>query len=86
MFDRSHFLGSLERTQDFTSNDVGVIERFEAGSELPPLVVSKVVVLDIESTRQSRSRRGTTDRTCRHRSSPAHRLGLHMSLMPGIST
>ena len=46
MFDRSHFLGSLERTQDFSSNDVGIIERFEAGSELPPFVVSKVVVLD----------------------------------------
>ena len=46
VFNRSHFLSSLERTQYFAANDVGIIERFEAGSELPPFVVPKVVVLD----------------------------------------
>ena len=29
-FNRSHFLSSLERTQYFAANDVGIIERFEA--------------------------------------------------------
>jgi hypothetical protein len=46
LFDRSHFFSSLERTQYFAADDVGIIERFEAWREVSPFVVPKIVVLN----------------------------------------
>src|SRR5579864_7631961 len=46
VFDRGHLFSSLERTQYFVTNDVGIIERFEAWRELSPFVMPKIVVLN----------------------------------------
>ncbi len=46
MFNRSHLLSPLERAEYFAADEVGIIERFKAWSELPPFLVPKIVVLD----------------------------------------
>ena len=46
VFDRGHFFGSFERTQYSAADEVGIIEGFEAGREVPPFVVAIIVVLN----------------------------------------
>ena len=44
VIESSHLLGTLECKQDLAANQVRVIQGFEPGCHVPPLVVSEVVV------------------------------------------
>ncbi len=44
--ERSEFLCALKSQQDFTADLVGILQRGQPGSDLFPLVMSKVVVLN----------------------------------------
>ncbi len=43
---RNRRFRSLERQQDFSSNHIGVAQRFEARCEFTPFVMPKIVVLN----------------------------------------
>src|SRR5215470_20162247 len=46
VFDRGHLFGSFEGTQYSAADEVGIIKGFEAGREVSPFVVAKIVVLN----------------------------------------
>src|SRR6185437_5048985 len=48
-FHRSHLLGPLEGAQYPATDNIGIVERFKAGSEAPPFIVPEIVVLDSRS-------------------------------------
>ena len=44
--ERRKLLGALEGQQDLAANQVGVVQRFEARRRAPPVLVTKVIVLN----------------------------------------
>src|ERR1700683_3274241 len=46
MIEGGYFFGALEGGENFSANEVGIVERFKAGRDAAPFLVAEVVVLN----------------------------------------